>query len=91
LSTANLFGAVLGGANLSGAALFRANLFRANLSRASLSGANLSEAEVKGAIMTGSRGLSKEQIADLKRRGAIFDDAPGDRESAYSPNPRVPR
>ena len=30
-------------------------------------------------------GLSQTEKEDLARRGAIFDDASGDRESAYSP------
>ncbi|MEO1211417.1 MAG: hypothetical protein AAFX78_17985 [Cyanobacteria bacterium J06638_20] len=36
----------------------------------------------EGAIMTDCVGLSDAQIADLKERGAIFDDAPGEHTEA---------
>ena len=49
--------------DLTGANLGLANLGRANLGRANLAGASLS----------GAHGLSDEQKADFKRRGAIVD------------------
>jgi uncharacterized protein YjbI with pentapeptide repeats len=94
LSGADLSGADLSGANLSGANLSRADLRRANLSDAnliganliganligaSLSGANLIGASVEGAIFIGSKGLSEAEKANLRSRGAIFEDALGDR------------
>jgi len=62
-----------GDRDLSGAELAGANLRRANLARANLSGANLAGAYLEGADLTGALGLSAEQKADFKRRGAIVD------------------
>jgi len=56
--------------------------------RADLTGAILTGANVERAIMTDCRGLSDAEIADLKRRGAIFDDDPGDRSEV---DVRIPR
>jgi uncharacterized protein YjbI with pentapeptide repeats len=89
LSGANLSGANLSGANLEGANLILNNLSGGNLSRANLSGADLSGADlsgadlmnanVQGAIFTRNIGLSKADKNNLRSRGAIFDDSPGDR------------
>ncbi len=83
LSGADLSFAKLSGADLSAADLSRANLSRANLSRANLIGADLSGVDVKGTIFTGSNGLSESEKANLRSRGAIFQDSPGDR--VFSP------
>lgn len=90
LSKANLASADLSGADLSEADLSGANLSGANLSGANLSGTNLRDAKVEGAIFSDNRGLSELARADLKRRGAIFEDSPGDRSEVLSPAP-VPR
>ena len=68
LSCADLSGADLSGADLSGA----------NLSGANLSGANLSGANVENTRFGNSEGIFKEMRDDLIRRGAIFEDTPGD-------------
>jgi Pentapeptide repeats (8 copies) len=80
LSGANLSGANLSGANLSAADLRGANLFRANLNRAKLFGAY-----VENARFGYNQGISESLKQELIRRGAIFEDAPGDRSSILSP------
>jgi len=94
LSLADLHGANLSGVNLSRAILSLANLSGAILSRANLSWAILSWAILSGVILNGAiveytqfgKGseLSESEKLDLERRGAIFDDSLGDRESAFS-------
>ncbi len=89
LSDADLSGADLSGANLSGADLSDANLSDAdlsdaNLSGAKLSGANLSRAVVEKARFGANLGVTEEMKLDLKRRGAIFNDSPGDRSEILS-------
>ena len=77
LRRANLFGADLRDADLSDA-----DLIGTNLSRANLFGADLSGAIVKGewlgqdsfANFRDSKGLTDQQKADLKSRGALVDD-----------------
>jgi len=59
--------------DLSGAELAGAYLRHANLSSANLSGANLTGADLTHAFLRGATGLSDEQKADFKRRGAIVD------------------
>jgi uncharacterized protein YjbI with pentapeptide repeats len=91
LSRAYLRGSELNGSNLSRANLSKANLSIANLSRADLSGANLSgatlggsnleEANLRGTNLSEARfrnnpGLSDMDKADMKKRGAIFEDSP---------------
>lgn len=90
LSDANLRDANLYSANLSDAKLICANLNSANLSYANLSGANLdganlSNAKVKKARFGWNSGLSEDMKLDLKQRGAIFEDSPGDRSGVLSP------
>jgi uncharacterized protein YjbI with pentapeptide repeats len=100
LNGAILGGADLRGANLSDASLRRvdlrlanlsdANLNGANLRNANLSGANLSDADISNAnVMDALFGeaisFTEEAIADLKNRGAKFDDSLGDRDPAESP------
>ena len=77
LIVANLSGAKLIFANLSGANLSGANLSRANLSRANLSDANLSGIQVEKTRFLDNLGITEEQKKDLIKRGAIFDDSPG--------------
>jgi uncharacterized protein YjbI with pentapeptide repeats len=92
LSLANLRSADLRSADLRSADLSRANLSDANLRFASLrfanlNGANLIGAHVEWAIFTGSNGLSEAEKANLRSRGAIFEDAPGDRSRNLTPAP----
>ncbi len=78
LNDAYLSDAYLSGADLSDAYLTSANLTSANLSDADLSGADLSGANVENARFGHNQGISKELKRDLIRRGAIFEDSPGD-------------
>lgn len=81
---ANLSSANLSGAHLNGAMLMEADLTNANLSgarlqdatlrNADLTGANLDGAIVVGAFFLDAKGLSPEQVEDLKRRGAVFHE-----------------
>ncbi len=89
LSGTNLIGADLSDANLSGADLIGANLSGVDLSDADLSDANLSGADLIGAVVEKSRfganvGLTEDMKLDLKQRGAIFEDFPGDRSGVLS-------
>ncbi|MBD2169576.1 pentapeptide repeat-containing protein, partial [Calothrix membranacea FACHB-236] len=68
-------------ADLSGADLSRANLIGANLS-----GADLSRAVVKNARFGRNLGLTEDIERDLIRRGAIFEDSPGDRSGVLNPH-----
>ena len=87
LINADLRGADLRGANLRGAYLIGANLSGANLSDAYLSGASLSRAIVAKCRFGSGIELNEAEKIDLQRRGAIFDDAIGDREAVDSPVP----
>jgi uncharacterized protein YjbI with pentapeptide repeats len=51
---------------------------------ANLSRANLSGADVKKTRFGYNRGISKSMKLDLQRRGAIFEDSPGDRSETYA-------
>ena len=90
LSDADLRGAFLRGAflreaDLREADLRGADLWGADLRGADLRGADLWEAVVLNADFGEGTGLSQKEKQDLARQGAIFGDASGDRESAYSP------
>src|ERR687885_556926 len=84
----SLFGAFLTSANLEcvnlqGAFLTSANLSGANLSGANLSGVNLrdadlSDAKVQKTQFKNNLGISEQMKLDLKRRGAVFLDSPGE-------------
>jgi hypothetical protein len=81
LRGANLRGANLRGANLSGTYLIDANLSGTNLSRAYLSRANLSRAYLNRADLSGTvfgfnEGITEQDKADFRARGAIFVDDP---------------
>jgi uncharacterized protein YjbI with pentapeptide repeats len=89
LSDANLSGVDLSDADLSDANLIGTNLIGADLSDANLSGADLSGADLIGAVVEKSRfganvGLTEDMKLDLKQRGAIFEDSPGDRSGVLS-------
>jgi uncharacterized protein YjbI with pentapeptide repeats len=89
LSGANLISANLISANLISADLSGADLILANLSGANLSGANLMSADLSGADVEKTRcgdnqGISESIKLDLKQRGAIFEDSPGDRSETYA-------
>lgn len=91
LEGAYLSGSYLKGANLSGADLRYAYLEDANLSGTNLSGvdlryanlsdANLSDARGEKAVFGNNLGISESLKQDLIAKGAIFNDAPGDRSS----------
>ena len=81
-SRADLRGADLRGANLS-----RADLRGADLRGANLRGANLRDAIVSGGLFGTGIGLEEAEKIDLRRRGAIFDEATGDRGAVDSPVP----
>ncbi|WP_081431064.1 pentapeptide repeat-containing protein [Moorena bouillonii] len=89
----NLSCANLSGANLSGAYLILANLSGANLSGANLKNADLSGANLSGAIVDNARfgnnsGINQSMKRDLIKRGAIFEDLPGDRSEILTPSKR---
>jgi len=64
-------------ADLSGAKLSGADLSGADLSGANLSGANLSGIQVEKTRFLDNLGITEEQKKDLIKRGAIFEDSPG--------------
>ncbi len=71
-------------ANLTRTNLRRTNLNGANLREAILSDADLSDTVVENAQFGANLGLTEEMKLDLKRRGAIFEDSPGDRSGVLS-------
>jgi uncharacterized protein YjbI with pentapeptide repeats len=84
LIRANLSDANLRSANLSGTNLSGTNLSGTNLSGANLSRANLSETKVEKARFSSNSGISKSMKQDLIKRGAIFEDSPGDRSEVLT-------
>ncbi len=80
LTAANLNGANLCSADLSGTNLTAANLTAAEFRLANLSNANLINTSVENARFGYNQGISEELKRDLIRRGAIFEDTPGDRD-----------
>ncbi|MBO3463023.1 pentapeptide repeat-containing protein [Aetokthonos hydrillicola] len=84
LSYANLRDANLSYANLSYANLSGAYLRDANLSGANLRDANLISAKVEKALFIETKGLTEDMKQNLKQRGAIFEDSPGDRSEVYA-------
>ncbi len=72
---ADLSKADLREANLSGAFLDEANLNKADLREANLSGVNIEDAlSMKGTNLRGVKGLTQEQLANCRAKGAIIDD-----------------
>ncbi|NET67062.1 MAG: pentapeptide repeat-containing protein [Moorea sp. SIO1G6] len=93
LSEAYLSGAYLSSANLShaylrGTYLIYADLSEAYLSDADLSDAKLSRAKVKNARFGYNSGIDESMKRDLIKRGAIFEDLPGDRSESLTPSKR---
>lgn len=93
LCNASLSGASLSSANLTDADLGDANLSNANLSGARLRGADLSNANLSGvkvdkAQFGDNEGISESMKKDLISRGAIFEDASGDRSESRTLVPR---
>ncbi|BDA71571.1 hypothetical protein CAL7716_057370 [Calothrix sp. PCC 7716] len=83
-SGTNLIGADLRDANLQNADLSDTDFNGANFSGANLSGANLQNANLQNANVTKTQFRNNEEISqsikqDLIKRGAIFEDSPGDR------------
>lgn len=70
LSGANFHGSNLSGANIRGTNLYRADLSNANLFAADIYRANLNNTNLSGAKLDNVRGVSKEELADLRRRAA---------------------
>ena len=75
LSYANLSYADLSNAQLGGTNLNMTDLSNANLSYADLGGTNLSTANLSKANLSGVNGLTEEQLATCKTKGAIIDEA----------------
>jgi tetratricopeptide (TPR) repeat protein len=87
LRLANLKLADLSGADLSGADLSEADLSGTNLRFADLSGASLSSANVMRAKFGSGAGIPEVVKQDLIDRGAIFDEATGNRSDSRIPVP----
>ena len=79
-----LSGADLSGADLSGADLEETNLSDADLSGAFLSDVNFNRAIVKYARFGGKTEISESMKDNLIKRGAIFEDSPGERSEMLS-------
>jgi uncharacterized protein YjbI with pentapeptide repeats len=88
LHHANLNSADLTNSNLSNADLSNADLRDAKLMLANLSGANLSGADVNHAQFGNNSGISESMKQNLIDRGAIFDDASGNRSESRIPTSR---
>jgi uncharacterized protein YjbI with pentapeptide repeats len=72
---ANLSSADLRAADLSGTHFSNANLNKANLSGANLTETNLEKTlSLKNTDLRGAKGLTKEQLAACKAKGAIIDE-----------------
>lgn len=87
LSRAKLVQADLSMANMIGVNLRGADLTEANLIAANLTQVNLSDAIVANARFGLGLGLSIREKQELTERGAIFIDAPGEREYSSVPVP----
>jgi tetratricopeptide (TPR) repeat protein len=85
LRLANLRLADLSGADLTGADLSETDLSGTNLRFADLSGASLSSANVMRAKFGSGSGIPEAMKQDLIDRGAIFDEATGDRSNSKVP------
>jgi uncharacterized protein YjbI with pentapeptide repeats len=95
LSFADLHQATLTSADLRFADLTEADLTEADLSRANLYEANLSRVEIKDAILKDTElhkvhGLTKEQLATCKAKGAIIDEDSKTSSSQSTVSPSLP-
>jgi uncharacterized protein YjbI with pentapeptide repeats len=81
---ADLSGADLKSADLRSADLSGANLSGADLIGADLIGANLSKTKVEKARFSSNLGFSESMKQDLIKKGAIFEDSPGDRSEVLT-------
>ncbi len=101
LRAINLRDANLSGADLRRADLREATLRRANLKEANLSSANLSKADLRGVYLEdalsledtdlrGVTGLTKEQLATCKAKGAIIDEDTTTSASQSTVSPPLP-
>ena len=83
-------------ATLSGARLFQSNLSGANLNETDLSGADLGETNIEDACslekadLRGVTGLTREQLATCKAKGAIIDEDPTANPSQSTVAPASP-
>jgi len=83
-------------ATLSGARLFQANLSGANLNETDLSGADLGETNIEDvhslekADLRGVTGLTREQLAICKARGAIIEEDSATNASQFAVAPASP-
>lgn len=84
LSYANLSGVFMENADLSGANLNGADLNNAYLIGVKMSDTNLSNVAVRKAQFGENVDLPDETKLDLKRKGAIFLDSPGDRSQVMT-------
>ncbi len=86
-------GAKLFDVNLSEAHLVRANFSEADLSRVNFNGAELSGAKLEDALslkdsdLHGVKGLSKDQLATCKAKGAFVDEEPPTNSPQLARNP----
>ncbi|AOY84499.2 pentapeptide repeat-containing protein [Moorena producens JHB] len=88
LNSAHLRGAYLNSAHLSGADFSDSNLIAADFRGADLSDTNLIGADVKNARFGNNSGIDESMKRDLIKRGAIFEDLPGDRSESLTPSKR---
>lgn len=93
LTDADLTKTNLPRADLRGASLRGAHLTEANLDGASLTGANLRDTNIEaarslqGTILRGVKGLTNEQLAACKVKGAIIDEIPSTTPSRSTTSP----
>jgi uncharacterized protein YjbI with pentapeptide repeats len=86
LTATDLIGANLRKANLTNADLTNADLTNADLTNADLTSANFDRAKVRNCQFGDGTGLAKSTKTDLKRRGAVFNDAPGEPGRVLTPH-----
>ncbi|MEG4208893.1 pentapeptide repeat-containing protein [Microcoleus sp. S13_B4] len=84
LSDADFRSANLRSANLRSADLRSADLRSADLRGADLRGADLSKTKVEEARFSSKLGVSESMKQDLIKKGAIFEDSPGDRSEVLT-------
>ncbi len=84
MQNTNLDCASLSDANLINANLSYAHLIRADLKISNLSGTALVSASVKNAHFGSNPEIYENAKRELKQRGAIFEDSPGDRSKVLT-------